>query len=202
MVALTSDDISTWRWKIGEVTDGLFIGGDLPAEETDAQRHLAQWVDQGVTHILDVREEWDDAELVATHAGHVGYTHLGTHDDGGEQDPAWFDAGVAAARAATEVDGTGLLIHCHMGINRGPSMAFAVLLDRGWAPSEALDAIRRARPIAAISYAEDAARWYSDRHGASSTTSSTVVSEVKGWHRRNGIDLSRVIRQIRLAEDG
>jgi integrase len=27
---------------------------------------------------------------------------------------------------------------CHMGINRGPSMAFAILVDEGWRPVEAL----------------------------------------------------------------
>ena len=202
MAALTSDEISTWRWKIGEITDGLFVGGDLPVEEAEARQHLDEWLDAGVTYILDVREEWDDSELVAAHASHVGYSHLGTHDDGGAQDPAWFDEGVATARDAVEVDGTGLLVHCHMGINRGPSMAFAILLDRGWEPSPALDAIRAARPIAAISYAEDAVRWHSDRQGQSKKTASAALSEVKGWHRRNGIDLSRVIRQIRKDEDG
>ena len=200
MTALTSDDIKTWRWQIGEVTDGLFVGGDLPEDQDRARRHLDDWMTDGVTHILDVREEWSDEELVAAHADHVGYTHLGTHDDGGDQDPAWFDAGVAAARDAAGSDDIGLLVHCHMGINRGPSMAFAILLDRGWEPSPALDAIREARPIAAISYAEDAVRWYSDRQDASSNTASAAISEVTRWHRSNGIDLSRVIRQIRLDE--
>jgi len=48
-----------------------------------------------------------------------------------------------------------------MGINRGPSMGFAILLATGMEPVAALTAIRRVRPIAAISYAGDALdRWH------------------------------------------
>ncbi|MCV9993567.1 hypothetical protein OIU93_04550 [Paeniglutamicibacter sp. ZC-3] len=43
-----------------------------------------------------------------------------------------------------------------MGINRGPSMGFAILLDRGHSPIEAFDMIRAARPQAFIAYAQDA----------------------------------------------
>ncbi len=53
-----------------------------------------------------------------------------------------------------------MLVHCHMGINRGPSMAYACLLVLGWDPIEAMTAIRTARPIAAIGYAEDALDWH------------------------------------------
>jgi hypothetical protein len=71
----------------------------------------------------------------------------------------WFDEGVAFAREAIESDGV-VLAHCHMGINRGPSMGFAILLALGWDAREALDAIHAARPIAFVAYAEDALRWH------------------------------------------
>ena len=81
-----------------------------------------------------------------------------------------------------------MLAHCHMGINRGPSMGFAILLALGWDAEEALDAIHAARPIAFIAYAEDALRWH---HGeghlswrrtcaASSSGASTTTST---WSR-------------------
>ena len=59
---------------------------------------------------------------------------------------AWFDRGVAFALDALARPGTKVLSHCHMGINRGPSLAYAVLLALGTDPVEALDALRRARP--------------------------------------------------------
>jgi protein-tyrosine phosphatase len=200
MTALSNPSILRWRWQIGEVTDGLFVGGDLPADDIAAAEHLADWLNAGVTHILDVREEWSDEAFVAALDPDVGYTHLGTHDNGGEQHAAWFDAGTAAARHAADTPGAGLLVHCHMGINRGPTMAFAILLDRGWDPVDALDAIRAARPIAAIGYAEDALRWHLARTGASPSTVRAARQQVQHWHEANDIDLARVIRQIRTEE--
>jgi hypothetical protein len=53
-----------------------------------------------------------------------------------------------------------VLVHCHVGIDRGPSMAHACLLMLGRDPIEAMTMIRSARPIAAIGYAEDAPDWH------------------------------------------
>lgn len=200
MNTLSDDSILRWRWQIGAVADGLFVGGDLPVDEIEAAGHLADWVAVGVTHILDVREEWSDEDLVAQLAPALAYTHLGTHDDGGHQADGWFDAGVAAGRRAAADPGSGLLVHCHMGINRGPSMALAVLLDRGWDVVEALDAIRAARPIAAIAYAEDAVRWHLTRTGATTEAVGDARRRVRRWQRDNQIDLARVIRRIRVQE--
>ncbi|MEJ7774997.1 MAG: hypothetical protein WKF72_09340 [Nocardioidaceae bacterium] len=61
---------------------------------------------------------------------------------------------------ALQDPGTKVLLHCHMGINRGPSAGVAVLLATGWDPVDAFDAVRRARPIAHVAYAADAL----DRH--------------------------------------
>ena len=88
-------------------------------------------------------------------------------DDAGQRVPGeWFDVAVDWALAAIEGGGT-VLTHCHMGVNRGPSLGFAVLLEQGWDPIEALDAIRTARPIAWVAYAEDALRWHHERVGVS-----------------------------------
>ncbi len=196
---LMTYDIETWRWRIREVTNGLFVSGDLHHSDDAAAAQLADWVAAGVTHILDVREEWSDEEFVAACQPAVGYWHLGTHDDGGEQSNEWFDAGALYA-GMVDRPGNGLLVHCHMGINRGPSMAFAILLDRGWNTTDALDAIGEARPIAAISYAEDAVRWYADRRGVSATDRDTMLTAVRQWQRAAGVDVERVIRAIRNGE--
>jgi protein-tyrosine phosphatase len=60
------------------------------------------------------------------------------------------------------------LTHCQMGINRGPSLGFAVLLAQGWDPAEAIAAIRAARPCANVWYAADALTWYQQRTGVDS----------------------------------
>ena len=78
----------------------------------------------------------------------------------------WFEDLTAWAVDALDDPDARLLVHCHMGVNRGPSAAFAILLALGWDPFDALDAIRDARPIAYIAYAEDVLAWHHDRHGA------------------------------------
>jgi dual specificity phosphatase 3 len=44
-------------------------------------------------------------------------------------------------------------------------MALAILLAQGMEPDDALTAIRRARPVAEISYARDAIAWWQRRIG-------------------------------------
>ena len=134
-----------------------------------ARAQLEGWVEAGVTHILDVRLDQEvgfDVELVAAYAPHVTYLRAGVDDSGRSQDDAWFDAGVDAALEALADPAAKIVVHCHMGVNRGPSMAFAILLAAGWDAVPALEAIRQARPIAAIVYANDAVAWWLRRNGA------------------------------------
>lgn len=42
-------------------------------------------------------------------------------------------------------EGAGLLVHCHMGINRGPSMALAILLDRAGLSDASMPSERHGR---------------------------------------------------------
>jgi predicted protein tyrosine phosphatase len=91
-----------------------------------------------------------------------------------------------------------IVVHCHMGVNRGPSMGFAILLALGWDPIEALDAIRAARPIARVLYADDAISWWLRRNGASAADVSAGISAVQRWHYDNPLDTSWVISRIRL----
>ena len=112
---------------------------------------------------------------------------------------AWFDR---ITRWATEAIAAGgvVLTHCHMGINRGPSAGYAVLLALGWDPVDALAAIRAARPIANIWYAEDALAWHLDRVGASAGERRTTYARVARWRDENPLDVVRIIRRIRAEE--
>jgi hypothetical protein len=178
------------------VTPFLAVGGDLADHDAIAVRQSVELVvDGGVTHILDVRQEADDSDWWAS-VEEVRYLWAGI-DDAGQRLPAqWFDR---ITRWATEAISSGgvLLAHCHMGINRGPSAGYAVLLALGWDPVDALAAIRAARPIANIWYAEDALAWHLDRVGAGAGERRTTYARLARWRQENPLDVVRIIRRIR-----
>lgn len=178
----------------------LVLTGDLPVDPDDALRQLAVWVEAGVTHIVDARMEWSDEDLVAEVAPHIRYLHNGADDAGQRMPDDWFDRAVDFALAALDSPEAKVLVHCHMGINRGPSLAYAVLLALGVDPVEALDAIRSTRPIAAVGYAEDALRWHHRRTGAGAAVRALDRSRVSAWRRAHPLEVVRIIRQIRAVE--
>ena len=183
------------------VTDFLAVGGDL--DMFDGWLAIRQAIDLvrvgRVTHILDVRQECDDEKFWA---GVEGLTyHWDGIDDAGQRVPAeWFDGIVAWAQTALDTPGARILVHCHMGINRAPSAGFAILLGLGWEPVVALEAIRTARPIAYVAYAEDALRWHHDRIGASAELRRSNRAAIAEWRRTHDLDVANVIRKIRQQE--
>lgn len=199
-----TDDLQPAEWwrRPCSVTDRIFLCGDLPQDPADFAAHLDEWVRLGVTHIVDVREEWSDEREVTERHPHVEYAHLGTHDSGGSQSSVWFDRGVAAIRAALADPEAKVLVHCHMGVNRAPSLVYAALLTQGFDIEQGLDAIRAARPIAAILYAESAIRWIGALQGWSAVEVSDAVWRVRFWHSHNPIDVGWIISRIRQAERG
>jgi protein-tyrosine phosphatase len=160
---------------------------------------LRAWVDEGVTDILDVRGEWSDRDLVAALAPDIRYFYLGTHDDGTTQDQTWYDEGLDIMAATRNTPDARIMVHCHMGVNRGPSMAFAGLLDEGWSVSDALSAIRTARPIAGIIYAESAIAAVAARQGWDVERTDRAQEDARAWFRNNELDIRTVIRKIRAA---
>lgn len=181
------------------VTPLLLVGGDLDQRDDGlAAAQLAELVEHGLTHVVDARLEADDSGFVAGLAPEVAYLWHGV-DDAGQRIPGWwFDRGVEFARAAWEADPVAVvLVHCHMGVNRGPSLGYAVLLASGWDPVAAIDAIRTARPIANVAYAEDALRWHHERVGASLERRRADRARLAEWRREHPLDVVRVIAQQR-----
>ncbi len=183
------------------VTDRLVVGGDLHHSEELALDQAVELVEAGVTHVLDARVEWRDDAVWARFPG-VEHRWDGIDDRGQRVPGRWFDGVTGWALAALSRPGTVVLTHCHMGINRGPSAGFAVLLGLGWDPVEALDAIRRARPVAYVAYADDALRWHHDRTGATRSVRREDRRRVQRWREENDLDLTTVIRRVREAEQG
>ena len=189
-----------WHRRFCPITPWLALSGDLDTTVTsNAERQLTEWTDNGVTHIVDLRGEWNDDEFVAERSPGLRYHWLGTHDNGGEQSDDWFDDGLEVYRSVISAGGRAM-VHCHMGINRGPSMGYRWLLESGADPVEALDLIRDARPIAGIIYADSALDHFHRSRGTDATTITSQRAAVVEWFERDSIDLGWVISRVRRAE--
>jgi dual specificity phosphatase 3 len=201
----TTNPAEYWRRLCRVEGSPLYVCGDLPHADSAAAEQLNEWVDEGITSIVDVRIEWNDASRVKRLHPQLRYIWNGVDDAGGDQADEWFDEVVeeVLSHLAATGESAKVVVHCHMGINRGPSMAFAILLALGWEPIAALDAIRKARPIAAIIYADSALRWWHDRRGSTDDELDTDLEKLFIWQMENRIqsDLHWVISRIRLAED-
>ncbi len=181
------------------VTPQLAVGGDLDCFDVDlAMAQRAELIERGVTHVLDVRQELDDGPLWA--GAEVTYRWDGIDDAGQRLPAAWFEKIVTWALDALQDPDALLLTHCHMGINRGPSAGYAVLLAQGWDAVEAIASIRAARPVADVWYAEDALAWWHGRSGATSTQQRTDRRRLAQWRRANPLDVVRVIADARARE--
>jgi len=178
------------------VTPTLAVGGDISADDDDlAVMQFAEISSLGITHIVDVRLEWSDLDAFAESAPHIGYLHHGMDDAGQAVPYDWFEHAVGWVEAAGPE--AVVLAHCHMGINRGPSLGFAVLLAQGWDPVEAIAAIRAARPCANVWYAADALTWHQQRTGVDSATAAGRHAALETWREANPLDVVRIIREQR-----
>jgi len=199
------DDYGAWHRLPCDVVDadgnhsGVVVTGDLHQDPDLALEQLTEWVLAGVGGIVDCRVEWTEEDFVAVHYPDVAYVHVGVDDHGGTQPDSWFDQGVDGALAVLG-QGDRVVVHCHMGINRGPSMAFALLLCLGWGVTDALNAIRGARPIVGLIYADDAISWFGRRAGWSLDQEADAQAELTAWLEGSAIDVAHVIRKVRDAD--
>lgn len=182
------------------VSDQLWIGGDLEINDAElAAIQLDELDSIGITYIVDCRMEWNDEDWVTVAKPHLHYRWLGVDDAGQRMPDAWFDVGTEYVLTQLNLGGT-VLVHCHMGINRGPSMGFAAMLALGWDPIAALDLIRQARPIAYVGYAEDALDWWLRKNGVGEIQRRASRTRLRQWRNDNHLDVANVIRKIRLKE--
>ena len=182
------------------VADRLLVGGDLDLFDNDhALRQRAELIDTGVTHVVDCRIEWDDAAAWAGTGVHYVRAPI---DDAGQRVPAeWFEAMVGRVLGWLDADPVAtVLTHCHMGVNRGPSLGFAVLLGLGLDPVSALREIQQARPIAYAYYAEDAVEWWIERERLAPEEADLHREALALQRRRQDLDVAHVIADIRSAE--
>ena len=178
------------------ITENIAISGDLPTNQFDALEQLAYWEGNGITHEIDVRFEANDEQFVTANSSIV-YANFGVDDDGGPRDDAWFDSVVAYVHYVSAMDPEAkFVVHCHLGVNRAPSIVFAILLSMGWDPVDALDRIRSVRPIAGIIYAGFATVWHYIRQGHGKQEIDENLSRVNDWFSENPLDLGWVIQNL------
>ncbi|MGC3995245.1 MAG: dual specificity protein phosphatase [Propionicimonas sp.] len=182
------------------VTDRLAVGGDLSPRFALARQQLDELVTAGITHIVDLREEWSDETLVENWAPQVRYLQHRVADAGQQIDGPWFADLVAWVDAALADPAAKVLVHCHMGVNRAPSAMLAILLAQGTGLRPALDAIRASRPVAVIDYASSALGWYLESTDADARTRRNARRTLARWRRANQLDVGKVIRSIRDTE--
>jgi 8-oxo-dGTP pyrophosphatase MutT (NUDIX family) len=144
---------------ITRITDQLWTGGDRG--RTSMATWLAQLQSAGITAVIDCRPHGRaDQAYAQAHAPQIGYLFNPQHDVGQKMPDWWFVDGVDFALHAMRDPAAKVLAHCQLGINRGPSMAFAILLATGMTPEQVRSTIVSARPIARIAYADDATKWW------------------------------------------
>jgi len=194
-------DYAAWWRRPCWVTTQLIVTGDLHPDRTLAAAQLQHWADLGVTHIADVREEWSDETFVSQLQPTMTYLHLPTHDNGGHQDDHWFSSSVSHITDIIRANETNVVVlHCHMGVNRAPSLALAVLLELGWSVTGALSAIREARPIAGILYAEQAVDWFTRHRGFPDEFRQSNREAARQWLADHPVNVAWIISRIRRAE--
>lgn len=120
------------------VTERIAVGGGI-ASKADVDQIVAA----GITHVIDMRAEFDDDTLKDSRITILWLPQV----DNGEMRPAGhYRKGIQFAFPALSRANTKIFPHCSAGLNRGPTMCYALLRAFGFPPSEAIARIRAARP--------------------------------------------------------
>lgn len=170
-----------------KLTDNLWIGGELDStDRTLAMHQLDELVDAGIDSIIDCRIEGTDIDWVTEAKANIDYLSAGVEDAGFVMpDDWWLDGTTYALDQIGE--GHVVLAHCQIGINRGPSMGFAILVAMGWDAIDALNLIKERRPIARVAYAEQAIDWWMQSVGAPDEAAVTQIRRIKKWRVENDV---------------
>jgi len=120
------------------VTERIAVGGGV-----SSKADLDQIVAAGITHVIDMRAEFYDDTLKDRR---VIILWLPQVDDGEMRPPGHYRKGIQFAFPALSLPNTRIFPHCSAGLNRGPTMCYALLRAFGFPKSEAIARIRAVRP--------------------------------------------------------
>jgi dual specificity phosphatase 3 len=153
---------------IARVLNNLWVGGDA-VYSTNLSQDLK--VIRNVDLILDARtpeeraalSSWSDIDMGDNTPLSVGID-LDDDADSTNDDPALFVRGLSAVEEVADrldkrAEEVKVFVHCHMGVNRSPSLAMFLMMTMwGMGPDRAFLLLRESRPQAFIAYAEQAVR--------------------------------------------
>ena len=122
------------------VTENIAVGGGIWIPEK-----MAELVEMGVTHIIDMQIEFDDTPLGRQFGVEVLWNAV--DDDFKPKPPAVFERGVEFALKALEDENAKVFIHCAAGVHRAPMMTLAVLRAMGWELDAAMELIQGKRYV-------------------------------------------------------
>jgi protein-tyrosine phosphatase len=140
-------------YDFSRVTERLFVGAQI-----NTQSDVDELVAAGVTHLIDAEIEHNDATIQLIRPMPFNYLWNPTADDGQPKPQQWFQKALDAAMPAMSQPGKIVLTHCAAGVNRGPSLAFAILRAQGLNHDQAIVLLNSARPVTipGVRYAGDA----------------------------------------------
>lgn len=138
-VRIPADFTVDCRW----VTSNLAIGGII-----GTTANMAWLRANGVTHVVDLEEEFDDRAL-GTRVG-VAVLWLPVSAAMRAIDAETARAAVAYAEQALRDPAHRLYVHCLAGLDRAPLGGYAILRSQGCTPTEAIGLLRAAQPAAAL----------------------------------------------------
>jgi protein-tyrosine phosphatase len=119
--------------------------------------HIRCLVAENITHVLDCRMSNPQPELFSRSS--IVHLQCGALDDHRPKLDAWFHRGAKFTLDALAHPNCRVLVHCLLGVSRGPSMTYAMLRLLGFSSEEAESLVRTARPIVRdIKYRSDAER--------------------------------------------
>lgn len=128
------------------VAPWLLVG---PALDDDGYAHLA---DEGVTHVLDLRSEAsDDPELMRSL--NLEWRRVPIEDRAAPSNEQLAD--VNAWLDEAEQEEPVVYVHCEGGLGRSPTIAMALLMQRGYSRAEAHRFVVSVRSVAAPTPQQD-----------------------------------------------
>jgi dual specificity phosphatase 3 len=106
--------------RVARLTAQLWTGGGLPGRTDAARKVVEVWRNVGIRAVVDTRAEWSDEDVVAEVAPEIVYLDAGVVDGGQAMPDSWFET-ITAFATRHLATGDGVLVHCHSGLNRGPT---------------------------------------------------------------------------------
>ena len=133
------------------ITERLYIGAQI---NTDKDFETIKSL--GITHIIDAQQERDDNAFEPKNMTGLTILWNPTPDDGVHPKPvSWVKNAVDFGMDALSHRGNIVLCHCAAGVNRGPSLGYAILRVLGLSKELAESLIRKNRPFVGLAYKDD-----------------------------------------------